>query len=797
MAIPATTANAVISIINAAFRLSGRIDKIRAEEAAVRSDLALPSKPVFIPPAKVAMIRELQQLLDQTPDSAPEPEVRRLQDLKTALAGSPDERTLLGFMEELLPEKVVFKVDDPSAELLKNLKKRSAALGLTEDEIVRVAFYLNAGEDLRAASLPWQIAMTVVDTLADVAVANQALLLRNDRARPILSAVLQRFADADLSAIGSSRILLRTVLRTTVNGTIDAADDLTGDKAWVKSLLSALSKTRETAGDDFIIDLVDGRGYPALVGNLLEEGAGLLTGTGAGHFEHIAADVLIRAADLAEDRSDFRSFFNDHWGDLLRAGLRSVHTHGDNILEGQSPLLQATLLSAIDTLADAGNKELLSSAVLESTLEAAIGAIALKPALLDEVTDEPWLKKLLESTTIVLASDLDRAFTRKGVNALVRTVMINLAEEPELLVRDSEILQTVVGSLLRSLANSQKPRLDVIAAATASAVLDKIVETPELIDIPYPAAVARVAAKISVSIDDAKLTRKEVKDILLSVAEVLAENPAIVLDQDDSLAADVLSGALEALLDHRDGPITSKTIHQVSAAVLDVLSAHSAFLGQRKDLVGRSIKSFMDQLVAQKPDLRIGMLANAGLVAFLEAATEDPQLLGTRYSESIGRAARQLAEALADGTINSAEAVELVHLTAEIVAHNAIVLIDRHSPLAGLLVNSILETIVTEGGLRGGAMFEVYTGVLEILSGRTDLLLGLDPLERLAERVKIVLKAGLEKSKRELGRTIGADVIPAILVGLLQIWADDRLPTLDLDDSRFLERFDELINQIV
>ena len=47
MPIPATTANAALSIVSGLVRLTGRVDRIMAEQTALREDLALPGK-VFV-----------------------------------------------------------------------------------------------------------------------------------------------------------------------------------------------------------------------------------------------------------------------------------------------------------------------------------------------------------------------------------------------------------------------------------------------------------------------------------------------------------------------------------------------------------------------------------------------------------------------------------------------------------------------------------------------------------------------------------------------------------------------------
>src|SRR5690606_34131115 len=144
------------------------------------------------------------------------------------------------------------------------------------------------------------------------------------------------------------------------------------DRAGVRALLSALANARAQLGDDLVVGLARGRGYALLVGHILEQGAGLLRAEEAGDFERIAADVVGRAGALIQSRPGRAAFLQDHWGDLLRAGLRSVQTHGDAILGDRSPLLRATLLASIDVLADDEASALLGNGTLMKAVEAAV-----------------------------------------------------------------------------------------------------------------------------------------------------------------------------------------------------------------------------------------------------------------------------------------------------------------------------------------------------------------------------------------------------------------------------------------
>src|SRR5690606_11474940 len=185
--IPASTANAALSLVATLVRLTGRIDSIMAEQAALREDLAFAGKVVMLPPPAAQMVRQLKAFLEAAPQRTPDP-LSGLRGELEALLGqrAPGEDELVEWMEKLLPEKLVFTIESPAADFAARLASKRGAWNLNDDEVRRLVYYLAPGEDVRRAKPPWQLAMSVVDALADVAVANQSLLLREDRARPLI-----------------------------------------------------------------------------------------------------------------------------------------------------------------------------------------------------------------------------------------------------------------------------------------------------------------------------------------------------------------------------------------------------------------------------------------------------------------------------------------------------------------------------------------------------------------------------------------------------------------------------------
>ena len=808
MPIPATTANAALSIVSGLVRLTGRVDRIMAEQTALREDLALPGKVLLKPPRAVHMVRDLKAFLDETAAQDPDPMNGRRADL-AALLGDPrpEEKKLVEFMEELLPDKLKFEIDDPAGDFASKLAAKRAAWDLDDEEILQAAYYLQPGQDLREAKLPWQLAMSVVDVLAEVALANQGLIFRDDRARPILVAVLQRFSAADLGQVGSHRVFLRIVLKATVNGALDSADALDSDKAWVNGVLSALATAREKspAGDDFIVGLVQGRGYPLLLGSLLQEGAGFLSDTDAGDFELVAADMLTKAGELVQQNRDFEGFFQDHWGDLLRAGLSSVHANGNAILDDTSPLLRETLLASINVLATTDDRNFLSSGTLIATVEAAIGAVTLKPELLDGV-NEAWLRQLLESTAGVIADNgIRQTFNSAGVHTLMQSVFVDFAEQPELLIDHPGLARDVVGSILGALAAADAPRLETVASAGVQAVLSALANNPDLVDTRYPAIVAEVAGSLAVSLEDLRLTRSEAGDILVNVATSVAADPALVGFDQDKLAAKVLAAVFEELAKHRQNLLTSTAIREIAGATLEVLSADPGLLADKPDLVRAAVAPMLKELSeviskkAQQSSTVFSGIATTGVQGVLSAIADDPALLDSRYPQAVSKVAQVLAGNLADGKLTTVEVEETLKLAAEIIASNPELLVKHENELAAKVLSAVLEKILADDiiRIRRLDLVDVLAEVLAVVAAHGKGLRGDDPVDKLVTRIAVVIDVGLQQSGRELGKLLDRTAVPLVLASLLRRWALDGVETLDINDPRFQHLFAVIVNDVL
>lgn len=582
--IDTVTANAAVSVVSGLIKLTGRVDGIIAEETAVLSEIGFASAPVRLPPPAIAMKRDLKRFAEETKGHDPDPLQGDRGTIETLVGeADPAPDQLLHWMEIFLPEKVEFTIDDPDRDFQAKIRKKREAWDLDDNDIARATTLLAAGEDKRDADLAWQIATATISIVAEVAIANQALVLRDDRARPVVVAVLERFASEEFTDVGSPRLLFKFVLRATLNGALDAKDELGNDKVWVDGLLSALATAREesAAGDDFVVGLVSGKGYSTLIKALLNEGADHLTDDDANNFEKVLADVLKDAANKVEGSTSFERFFKDNWGSLVRAGLASVHSNGAAIFDDQKPILRETLLSAIQVLAEPGDREFLSGEHLTSALEAAIGAVASNPELLDDAVREQWMRDLLTSVAgVIKTNGIKQTLSSAGAQVLVQDIFGVLAVHPELLSKHPKIVQEIAGSILEQLSVANSLRLEDVAQAGIAGALMAVAENPALLDTKYAPVLANFAGGLGEIINKGSLSAVHGEQLIGIAASAIASNPTLFIDTQDELAVIVFQTVLDKVQSDPENLIHGSTLIELVDGVLQLLAARgTALLG--------------------------------------------------------------------------------------------------------------------------------------------------------------------------------------------------------------------------
>ena len=345
-------ANLAITLVKGIIKLTRSVDLVLAEKAAVEAPIALPAPNLALGPSFNQMRKGLLGLLDRPLDAAGDPLGGDRKPIRELLAGSPEAADMEPWVKKYLPELALGTLVDLNKEFVTVLRETRPDWAADPD-ILLAAFHVGAGADFRNKGYPWRLALTVVDVLAELGAENAPKFVRDPGLQSLVGEVLKRFADADLQKADSTGELVRGVLAATLNGVVDARGTLGLKQEWLTGLLDALSAAREKAAspDNFILGLVQGQGYPLLVGATLDLAAGKLADGQAPAFRKTAATFLGQVAELVRSQPSFEGFFKEHWSGLLRAGLDSVAQHGPALLAGNEPLLGQVLSAVVASLA--------------------------------------------------------------------------------------------------------------------------------------------------------------------------------------------------------------------------------------------------------------------------------------------------------------------------------------------------------------------------------------------------------------------------------------------------------------
>jgi hypothetical protein len=548
---PATAALAV-SVARGLIKFGQRLDALVAEKQAIEGGLALVMPEVYRGPDGVEKCLQLRAFLDEVTNAADllgSDHAELVLELKKE---EPENQFIGECYTRVFPDRLAVAALDPDAKYVEELRKRFPAFDLTDVDCVAAAFHIPAGRDDRQIGYGARIGLLVADVMAEFGAQNSTLFVRDPGLRSIVVAVLERFARPDLENFTEWSPLLRHALSATLNGLMDARGALVADSQWLVSLLDVLVAARDdpAGGEDFVAGLFQGEGFALLLSKGLGRAAEVLAEDQADPFKQMAADLLKAAAPLAKASPNFRSFFADHWGDLLRAGLSALERHGPVLLKGQPELLGNVLIAMVGELKQIPQANLLSHETLFRLGDAAIAAVAANPELLEaRVGNEPWLRALLRSFVNTVARDGIRlSFSREGLEEIVTDAAGVFAAHPELIVdaENAGLVREVVGGILRAV--SELPSLDArnIATAAASGTLRAIAANPSLVDTRYAKLISDFCGRLAECVQDRTLTGIDASAIASAAVETLLNNPGMFDEARSNLATATLDAVMRA-----------------------------------------------------------------------------------------------------------------------------------------------------------------------------------------------------------------------------------------------------------
>lgn len=602
--IPLGTVEAAMSIAKGLAKLGRRLDVLLAEKEAVASGKSvLPMPAVAKIPATPLMQRELAEFLeDATALANPDlPKNFKKQVEKELQDPNATQQSVLNLYRLAYPERAVVITINPDEEFIRKLKTAWPTLDLNDADTLTALFHVAAGREPNRFSYSLRIGLLVADVVAEVAGENIGLLVRDENAGKIVSAVLERFAKPDLESFTSWSPLLRHALGSTLNGLLDARAVVAADSEWLAALLDALTEARADAngGDGFLIGLMQGRGYELLLSKGLTRAAEVLVEDQASAFKQIAADLLKEGAKAAGESRSFKEFFTEHWGDLLHAGLASLERQGPKLLIGTDELLKETLLATVGYLNDVDRKNLFTNDTLFGVVDAAISAVAAKPELLGAKIDGvPWLQLLLQSVIdSVKGTGVRRAFSAEGLSSIVKGAAGTFAEHPELIFDRPGLLQEIVGEVLSAVKDLGSLDAQNLATAAVQGGLQAIADRPGLLGTKYSDLLAEFAGQLAALVKQRSLTGVDASAIATAAAEAMLRNPILFDKLKGNLAGAILDAVLQAADDDPAKLLAGSTLVSTVREVLNSVAAHA------RDVVsGQTLDNFIAALATVLSD---------------------------------------------------------------------------------------------------------------------------------------------------------------------------------------------------
>lgn len=642
-----------LSIAASLIKLGGRIDRIMAGQTATRSPLTLPVGVRFERPTVIQITRWLQEFLESAPTGLSDSERNTLS--QTLASSGLDEITLMPFMEQFLPDKLFFRfssIDEEMRNFLIVLSEQGIDLGLEPEETAKIVYYLGPGADLRDQSLPWQIGMAVFGTLAEFALQNQQALLRNEETRKIIAKVLERLVAADFFAVASGRALAQHILKATLNGVVDARDIVDGDNPWLESVLQALADARAAQPaqmqDEYILGLIYGRGYKGFIAELVEQGAEIFGSEESESYQRVLAEVLSEASNKIRDLpegNDFKYFFDNHWADLARAGLRSVAQQGPLLLDGTQPILKEALTGAVSALAESKGRSLFTQEILINATEAAILAVAAKPELFGTGKVNDWMKDFYGAFgKMVRETGIQGVINPVGLQRILLSAIDTLADFPELIIDQPGLPQDIIRNLLKKIGSVNRMDAESLGTAVVDSVLMAIAENPALIisdtgviESAFAEVAGDFAANIASKVRTRSISKLQGADLITAGTAAIAANPQLFSGLESQLSTLLVDQVLKVTAEDPYKLIAGAALVSLTEAVLSLIAtrgvalldgSNASALAERIGVVIKSVLEMAVKELGRQVDLRTIPMVVSGILyawAYGELDSVDPE----------------------------------------------------------------------------------------------------------------------------------------------------------------------------
>ena len=544
-------ASLIISAARHLIKLGARIDNIAAEKAAVTSDLVLKLPEVATPDlvhCAEIFATELRKTKLLVPDPFGTDRLGLESDVALVLEQQKQPSDTFGdLFKKYFPDANF--IYDPNAQLLAKLRATFPGVDWKDPGARIAAFAIGAGSNNAQIGYSARIALSVVDTLFEFGAENAATIVHDSRLRGIVETVLQRLAEPDWGSFTQWNPLLQTALKSVLNAALDVAEKNPASNPWLQGTLDALAQARKEVadkggnGDDYLLGLLQGHGFRELLAQGLLVAADRLDDDQSNGFRLVAADVLGKAAPLVLDpnNADFRTFFNAHWGDLLRAGLSSVDRHGNLLLGGANPLLGSVLKTVLQQLATIPDARFFTSDTLFRLTDATIDVVADNLTMQPGLETKPWLRDFLVAAAATARQlTAKNLFTKEAAESLLRDAITALAQNPDLLIKQPGLPRDIATAVLGAVRNLSRPDARIVGETVLRAALGAIAQDPSLADKSFGPAVQAVATTLAEMVAKGQLNAADAAELAEAATGATLRNPKIFAVLQKDVASTVL-----------------------------------------------------------------------------------------------------------------------------------------------------------------------------------------------------------------------------------------------------------------
>ena len=580
-------ASLILSVAQQLIKLGRRVDNLFAERTATQSAIILKMPAVLLVDLEGQMTM-VRATLKNTAALQPDPFGSDRPSLNTEVNPGPPTLAFGPLFKKYFPDTGLLV--DPDADFLAELKNAFPGLDWKDPAVRVAAFALTPGPDGRQLGYNARLALTVADTLLEFGAEHTALVVRDAKLRALVQTVLQRLAQPDWGAFDQWSPLLQTALKATLNAALDVGEKLPGENPWLAGLLDALAQARASAAkpDDFLLGLLEGKGVRLLLAKGVLVAGDKLSDAQSDAFKLIAADVLRATVPFIENAAspDLGQFFNDHWGDLLRAGLSSLDRHGDLLLDQTNPLLAKTLKALVLQLSTTPNARFLTHETLFRLADTAIAIVADNPAELAGLETKPWLRDLLAAAAKTARQlTVEKLFTPAAAEALVLDAIAVLAKNPGLIVAQKGLPLALATDIFTAV--SQLKRLDArtVGETALRAALAAIAADPALAAGKFGPAIAAVTTQLAGWIGQKKITADQAAALAMAAINATARNPKIFAELQKNIAGAVLTAVQQTLPNTPVTPWASRMLVQLARETLFAVARSGSAVATKQTAV--------------------------------------------------------------------------------------------------------------------------------------------------------------------------------------------------------------------